>query len=101
MPSRARIKILECKSFEEVEKKVNDFLAFNEDIEHVSRIEYKLEYNVVIVEYYVFGQEERGERKGNEEIILTAAEEYYSDDFPNTIIVNPFVYWYKFFFPTL
>lgn len=100
MTVRNRIKILECKSFEEVENKVNDFLAFDEDIEHVSRIEYKLEYNVVIVEYYVFGQEEkRGERKGKE-IILT--EEYYSDDLPNTIIVNPFVYyWYKFFFPTL
>lgn len=99
MPSRARIKILECKSFEEVERKVNDFLAFSEDIEHVTRIVYQLEYNVVIVEYYVVGG-----GGGEREIIVTAAsEEYYSNDVHAAdLVVNPFVYyWYKFFFPTL
>jgi hypothetical protein len=49
---RARIKILECKSFEEVEDKVNEFFASTKEIDYISRIVYQLEYNVVIIEYY-------------------------------------------------
>lgn len=97
MAVRARVKIIEVKSFEEVEKKVNDFLAFSEDIEHVARIVYQLEYNVVIVEYYVFAKEREGER----EIILT---EYDDDDYdvPITISTNPYLnWWLRFFFPNL
>lgn len=54
MSVRNRIKILECKSYQEVENKVNDFLAFNEDIAQLIAIDYRLEYNIVIIEYYVF-----------------------------------------------
>ena len=94
MSVRARIKILECKSFQEVEDKVNDFLAFNKDIEHVARINYQLEYNVVIVEYIVFGEE--GEEEDNDnnnnnknEIVLAEYD-----------LFNPYINWMKFFFPT-
>lgn len=97
MSVRARIKILECKSFQEVEDKVNDFLAFNKDIEHVARINYQLEYNVVIVEYIVFGEEEGGgegdnnDNNNKNEIVLA---EYYD-------LFNPFTYWMKLlYFPS-
>lgn len=99
MGVNARIKILECKNFEEVENKVNDFLAFDKEIEHVARINYQLEYNVVIVEYVVFGSEE--ERRERNEIIMRAVAEEVAEEEYNVAVANnnPFTYWLKFFFP--
>ena len=51
MSVRARIKILKCTDFQDAEDKVNDFLAFNKEIQQLVNIDYRLEYNVVILEY--------------------------------------------------
>ncbi len=54
MPVFNRIKIIKCCNFDEAETKVNDFLAFDKDIAGLVHIDYRLEYNVVIIEYYTF-----------------------------------------------
>lgn len=53
MPVSSRIKIIKCDSIQEVEDKVNDFLAFDKNIVQLVNIEYRLEFNFVIIEYYI------------------------------------------------
>lgn len=53
MPVPNRIKIIQVSNFEDAENKINDFLAFNKDIVQLLGIEYKLEYNFVILDYIV------------------------------------------------
>jgi hypothetical protein len=92
MSVKARIKILECKSFQEVENKVNDFLAFTKEIEYISRIVYQLEYNVVIIEYYcVCGSDYDNDSEiattTNQMLKHLSLADYYS---LYTYIMNPF-----------
>ena len=61
MPVSNRIKILKCKSFEEAENKVNDFLAFDENITQLVQIDYRLEFNVVIIDYVINGEDKDDE----------------------------------------
>jgi hypothetical protein len=93
---RARIKILECKSFEEVEDKVNEFFASTKEIDYISRIVYQLEYNVVIIEYYCVcggvGEEDDYydhylETTTNKMLKHLSLADYYS---LYTYIMNPF-----------
>jgi hypothetical protein len=59
MPVQSRIKIIQVSSLEEVESKVNDFLAFDEHIQQLVHIDYRLESNFVIIEYYVMNPDRR------------------------------------------
>jgi hypothetical protein len=70
MPVHNRIKIIPVSSLEEVENKVNDFLAFDEHIAELVHIDYRLESNFVIIEYYVVngGEEERDNRDSNNKL---------------------------------
>ena len=83
MPVSHRIKILKCCSFEEAEQKVNDFLAFDENIGHLVGIDYRLEFNIVIIEYIVRMNNNNNNIKNNNN---------------NN---NLFTYWWEFYFPAL
>jgi hypothetical protein len=85
MPVSNRIKIIKCDSYEDVENKVNDFLAFDKDIIHLIHIDYRLEFNFVIIEYYVVS-----ERDNNNDSRL---EMSYSNIFndPWMKLWNPFL----------
>ena len=74
MPVSSRIKILKCSSFEEVELKVNDFLAFDEHIIHLAGIDYRLEFNVVIIEYDVMS--DRGDNDDRNDSRLDYSRSY-------------------------
>ena len=87
MPVQNRVKIIECKSFEEVENKVNDFLAFDDKIVALARIDYRLEFNVVIIEYYVI---DATTTKDNDKMALGHSSYVYS---------SPFTCWMKLCFP--
>ena len=52
-PVANRVKILKCASFEEAESKVNDFLAFDQNITELVQIDYRLEFSVVIIDYVI------------------------------------------------
>lgn len=86
MSVRNRIKILNCRNFEEVENKVNDFLAFDENIAALAGIDYRLEYNVVIIEYYVIDHQNDHDDKMD----LGHSSYGYS---------SPFTNWMKLCFP--
>lgn len=95
MPVKARIKILECKNFKEVENKVNDFLASDKDIAQLVGIDYRLEYSIVIVEYYVScdcngNGEENGENNNKK-----LDNDY---NMMSMFMTNPFAYWYRLFY---
>lgn len=99
MPVSSRIKILECKSIEEVENKVNDFLAFDENIYQLIGIDYRLEFNIVIIEYNVMDDEtnNRIRMMVKEELDDYSALSSYSYDSSNS---NPFItLWLKLCFP--
>jgi hypothetical protein len=70
-----RIKILRVNNFEEVENKVNDFLENDCEIAHLVKIDYRLEYNVVIVEYYVFNRDNSNNNSNNNMMIKQKQEE--------------------------
>ena len=80
MPVSNRIKILKCNSFEEAESKVNDFLAFDQNITQLVQIDYRLEFNVVIIDYVINGEEDK-----------------YDEDssYGNT----PLIWWWELCFP--
>jgi hypothetical protein len=86
MPVQNRIKIIKCDSYEDVENKVNDFLAFDKDIAHLIHIDYRLEFNFVIIEYYVVIENDREEYNNNKKSSL--------DDLM-------FSGWWKLYFPFL
>lgn len=50
-----RIKVLDAIDFHDAETKVNRFLETDPNIAQLVTIDYRLEYNKVILEYYVFG----------------------------------------------
>ena len=50
-----RIKIIDAVDFHDAETKVNRFLETDPNIAQLVTIDYRLEYNKVILEYYVFG----------------------------------------------
>jgi hypothetical protein len=81
MPVPSRIKIIQVNNLEEVESKVNDFLAFDKNIAHLVNIDYRLESNFVIIEYFVrSNQEEEKNRDYN---------------------ISPITYWWELCFPFL
>ncbi len=63
MPVQSRIKIIQVNSLDEVETKVNDFLAFDKNIAHLVNIDYRLESGFVIIEYFVMQKEEEKDNK--------------------------------------
>ena len=90
MSVRNRIKILNCRNFEEVENKVNDFLSFDENIAALAGIDYRLEYNVVIIEYYVIDHQHH--QKDNDDNKMDLEDYSYA--------TNPFTCWMRLcFFP--
>jgi len=91
MPVSSRIKILKCSSFEEVEQKVNDFLAFDEHIVHLAGIDYRLEFNVVIIEYDVMPDNIIDNK------IVSGLEDYNSRSLLD--VGNMFNGWFKLYFP--
>jgi len=100
MPVSSRIKILKCSSFEEVEQKVNDFLAFDEHIIHLAGIDYRLEFNVVIIEYDVMppANNINDNNKVSSQIVIEEEEEY--DSRRSMLDVgNMFNGWLKLYFP--
>jgi hypothetical protein len=84
MPVQSRIKIIQVNNLEEVETKVNDFLAFDNNIAHLVNIDYRLESNFVIIEYFVMPQQQQKEE--TEDNIL----------FCNS---SPLTYWWDLCFP--
>lgn len=93
MPVQNRIKILKCSSFEEVENKVNDFLAFDEHIGQLVGIDYRLEFNVVIIEYNVV----MNGNNNNNKIIMGWGDYSYNSSGNN----SPLTKWWKLYFPFL
>ena len=85
MSVRNRIKILEVQDYEEVEKKVNHFLSTDNDIAQLVNIDYKLEYKMVIIEYWVF---DAGNNNNNNNLKI---------DYNYTNIANPFDSWMKYY----
>lgn len=82
MPVPSRIKIIQVNNLEEVETKVNEFLAFDNNIAHLVNIDYRLESNFVIIEYFVMMQREKEQEE---------KRDYNS----------PITYWWEFCFPFL
>ena len=103
MPVSNRIKILECKSITEVENKVNDFLAFDEDIVQLVAIDYRLEFNIVIIEYVVLDDETNNKiRMIIKDEIKDGLDDYSSVSslYDYNYSGNPFVTsWLKLCFP--
>ena len=89
MSVKNRIKILEVQDYEEVEKKVNDFLSTDNDIAQLVNIDYKLEYKMVIIEYWVF-DDSNNNNNNNLKI-----------DYNYTNITNPFDSWMKYCYSLL
>lgn len=85
MPVSSRIKIIQVNSLDEVESKVNDFLAFDKNIAHLVNIDYRLESGFVIIEYFVMPQQQQREEEKNR-------------DYNN---VSPITYWWELCFPFL
>jgi hypothetical protein len=82
MPVPSRIKIIQVNNLEEVESKVNDFLAFDKNIAHLVNIDYRLESNFVIIEYFVRSKQ---------------IEEEKNRDYN----ISPITYWWELCFPFL
>lgn len=104
MPVSSRIKILKCSSFEEVEQKVNDFLAFDEHIIHLAGIDYRLEFNVVIIEYDVMPPDSNINKNkiiGSGPIVVTEEEEDYSSSSRSILDFSGSMFsgWLKLYFP--
>ena len=87
MPVSNRIKIIKCSSFEEAENKVNDFLAFDQNITQLVQIDYRLEFNVVIIDYVINGEEDD---YGDNKMSLGDLSYEYS---------SPLISWWKLCFP--
>jgi hypothetical protein len=96
MPVSNRIKILKVNSLEEVETKVNDFLAFNEYIAQLVHIDYMLESNFVIIEYYVMHDQNDNNRDNNNNKMVMSMG---SGDYSYAYTTNPFTSWLKLCFP--
>jgi hypothetical protein len=94
MPVSNRIKILKVNSLEEVESKVNDFLAFDEYIAQLVHIDYMLESNFVIIEYYVMMNQDRDNNNNNNNKMVMG-----SGDYSYAYTTNPFTSWLKLCFP--
>jgi hypothetical protein len=78
MPVSNRIKIIQVNSLEEVENKVNDFLAFDEHIAQLVNINYVLESNFVIVEYYVMSDDNNNNNNKNRDNKIVMGSGDYS-----------------------
>jgi hypothetical protein len=89
LPVSNRIKIIKVNSLEEVEIKVNDFLAFNEHIAQLVHIDYMLESNFVIIEYYVMH-----DQNGNRDNKMVMGSGDY-----NYMYTSPFNVWLRLCFP--
>ena len=106
MSVRARIKILKCSDFQDAEDKVNDFLAFNKEIQQLVNIDYRLEYNVVILEYNA-GINNNTNSKLSTATTTIEESSYDEGDGPNMVPVSPvstdlvtyclslFLWWWK------
>jgi alpha-D-ribose 1-methylphosphonate 5-phosphate C-P lyase len=93
-----RIKILKVNSLEEVETKVNDFLAFDEHIAQLVHIDYMLESNFVIIEYYVMNNSSSVDKdnnnnnnNNNNKMVIGSGDYSYA--------YTPFTSWLKLCFP--
>lgn len=54
-----RIKVLSVRDFEDAERQVNRFLETSQDIGQLVAIDYRLEFNKVILEYYVLNNNDQ------------------------------------------
>jgi hypothetical protein len=86
-----RIKILKVNSLEEVETKLNDFLAFNEHIAQLVHIDYMLESNFVIIEYYIM--HDQNDNKVDNKMMNVGSGDY------SYAYYSPFTSWLKLCFP--
>jgi|SRR5215210_8634292 len=86
MSVRNRIKILEVQDYEEVEKKVNEFLSTDNDIAQLVNIDYKLEYKMVIIEYWVFDNGNNNDNNTNNNLKIV--------DYSYTNFTNLFDNWW-------
>ena len=89
MPVPSRIKIIQVNNLDEVEKKVNEFLAFDDNIVHLVNIDYRLESNFVIIEYFVMppSQQQQQKEEKDDNILLCSS--------------NPLIWWWELCFPIL
>jgi hypothetical protein len=92
MPVSNRIKILKVNSLEEVESKVNDFLAFDEYIAQLVHIDYMLESNFVIIEYYIVMNDRDNNKVDNKMMNVGSGDYSYA-------YYSPFTSWLKLCFP--
>jgi hypothetical protein len=88
MPVNNRIKILKCSSLDDAENQVNDFLAFDEKIAQLLRIEFQLEYNIVIIEYSLFN-----DINGDDDELSTGGGYHYTT---TRSFTNPYLDWMTF-----
>ena len=95
MPVQTRIKILEVNNFEEVENKVNDFLAFDENIAQLIGIDYRLEYKIVIIQYYAIA---RYDNDGSRIVNRSEDRQQGWGDY-NYGCSGPLTWWLRFCFP--
>lgn len=94
-PVSNRVKILKCGSFEEAESKVNDFLAFDQNITELIQIDYRLEFSVVIIDYVINNNvnvhvDDDEDNNNNKKIGWGDYNYSYS---------GPLTYWWKLCFP--
>lgn len=92
MPVSNRIKIIQVSSLEEVESKVNDFLAFDEHIAQLVHIDYRLESNFVIIEYYVMMDRQDIKNNNDNKMMIGSGDYSY-------MYSSPFTAWLRLCFP--
>lgn len=91
MPVQSRIKIIQVNNLEEVETKVNEFLAFDNNIAHLVNIDYRLESNFVIIEYFVMPPQQQ-QQKEESDNKMGWGDNIYS--------VSPLMVWWDLCFPS-
>lgn len=101
MPVSSRVKILECRGFQEVEDKVNHFLECDKNIAQLVNIDYRLEFNIVIVEYNIIEPTllELIKKKLDEpptEVLQQQIQQQQQQS--NNSNSNPFIDWWKLCF---
>ena len=101
MPVPSRIKIIRVNDLEEVENKVNDFLTRDKKIAQLANIDYRLESNFVIIEYFVMDDKLQQQLEQNNRDVQELKEISASlrrGNINNNDDNNPFTYWLKLCF---
>jgi hypothetical protein len=91
MSVRNRIRILEVDNYQDVENKVNDFLTNDPDVAQLVEIDYRLEYKIVIIEYYTFSGDDNGDDDDNNNQLSTMDISYVYTPYSNWMkLWNPY-----------